>query len=82
MGLDSHRAPEAQYSWTGTLQAQNAETRCSRTGTLQAQTTNPAADGLAPSAFDPSLQYSTDKVVLFWQLPSYFFAVVHFVVCR
>ena len=26
----------------------------------------------APSAFDPSLEYSTDNVVLFWQPPSYF----------
>ena len=24
------------------------------------------------TAFDPSLEYSTDKVVLFWQPPSYF----------
>ena len=31
-----------------------------------------ASDGLAPSAFDPSLNYSTDKIVLFWQPPSYF----------
>ena len=26
-----------------------------------------ASDGLAPSAFDPCLEYSTDNVVLFWQ---------------
>ena len=30
------------------------------------------SDGLAPSAYDPSLEYSTDNVVLFWQPPSYF----------
>ena len=52
VGPDSHRDPEA---W------------CSRTGTLQAQIPNTASDGLAPSAFDPSLEYSTDNVVLFWQ---------------
>ena len=27
---------------------------------------------MAPSAFDPSLEHSTDNVVLFWQPPSYF----------
>ena len=27
---------------------------------------------LAPAAFNPSLEYSTDNVVLFWQPPSYF----------
>ena len=57
VGPDSHRAPEA---W------------CSRRGTLQAQIPNTASDGLAPSAFGPSLEYSTDNVVLFWQPPSYF----------
>ena len=41
-----------------------------------------ASDGLAPSTFDPSLDYSTDKVVVFWQPPSFFLAVVFFVVCR
>ena len=43
-----------------------------RTGTLQAQISNTASDGLAPSAFNPSLEYSTDNVVLFWQPQSYF----------
>ena len=57
MGSDSHRAPEA---W------------CSRAGTLQAQIPNTTSNGLAPSAFDPSLEYSTDILVLFWQPPSYF----------
>ena len=38
-----------------------------RTGTLQAQIPSTASDGLAPSAFDPSLEYSTDNVVLLWQ---------------
>ena len=33
---------------------------------------NTASDGLAPSTFDPSLEYSADKVVLFWQPPSFF----------
>ena len=41
-------------------------------GTLQAQIPNTASDGLVPSAFDSSLEYSTDNVVLFWQPPSYF----------
>ena len=57
VGSDSHRAAEA---W------------CSRTGTLQAQIINTDSDGLAPSAFDPSLEYSTEQVMLFWQPPSYF----------
>ena len=30
------------------------------------------ADPNSNTAFDPSLEYSTDKVVLFWQAPSYF----------
>ena len=33
---------------------------------------NTASDGLAPSTFDPSVEYSTDKVVLFWQPPPFF----------
>ena len=33
---------------------------------------NTASDGLAPSTFDPSLEYSADKLVLFWQPPSFF----------
>ena len=57
MGPDSHRDPEA---W------------CSRAGTLQAQIPSTASDGLAPSAFDPSLEYSADNVGLFWQPPPYF----------
>ena len=87
MGLGSNRTPDARCSRTAALQAQTAETRCSRTVTLQAQTaearchwtgtlqthtTKTAFDGLAPSAFDPFLEYSTGKVVLFWQPPSYF----------
>ena len=30
------------------------------------------ADPKSNTAFDPSLEYSTDKVVFFWQPPSYF----------
>ena len=41
-------------------------------GDIAAQTTNTAPHRLAPPACDPSLEYSTDKVVLFWQPPSYF----------
>ena len=82
VGPVSHRDPEAWCSRTGTLrdrtaeawcsrkgtlQARTAEAWCSRTGTLQAQIPSTASDGLAPSAFDPSLEYSTDNVVLFWQ---------------
>ena len=44
-----------------------AEAWCSLTGTLQAQIPSTASDGLAPSAFDLSLEYSTDNVVLVWQ---------------
>ena len=33
---------------------------------------NTASDRLAPSTFDHSLEYSTDKVVLFWRPPSFF----------
>ena len=40
-------------------------------GTLQAHMPNTTADGLATSTFDPSLEYSTEKVVLFWQPPSF-----------
>ena len=72
MGLDTHRDPEAWCSRTRTLQARRAEAWCSRTGTLQAQIPNTASDGLAPSAFDPSFEYSTDNMVLFWQPPPYF----------
>ena len=32
---------------------------------------NTASDGLAPS-FDPSLEYSTDEVVSFWEPLSFF----------
>ena len=38
---------------------------------MQAQIPNTVSDGLVPSAFDPSLEYITDKVALFWQPPSY-----------
>ena len=48
------------------IQARAAEAWCSRTGTLQIQISSTASDGLAQSAFDPSLEYSTDNV-LFWQ---------------
>ena len=72
MGPDSHRDPEAWCSRTGTSQARTAEAWCSLTGTLQAQILSTASDGLAPSVFDPCLEYSTDNVVLFWQFPSYF----------
>ena len=42
------------------------EAWCSRTGTLH--TSGPNSN----TAVDLSLEYSTDKVVLFWQPPSYF----------
>ena len=58
---------EAWCSRKGTLQARAAEAWRSRTGTLQAQIPSTASDGLAPSAFGPSLEYSTHNVVLFWQ---------------
>ena len=72
VGPDSDRDLEAWCSRTRTLQARAAEAWCSRTGTLQAQIPHTASDWLAPSAFDPSLEYSTANVVLFWQPPSYF----------
>ena len=72
MRPDSHRDPEAWCSRTGTIQARTAEAWWSRAGTLQIQIPNTASDGLAPAAFDPSLEYSTDNVVLFWHTPSYF----------
>ena len=71
MGPDSHRDPEAWCSRTGKLQARTAEVWCPRTGTLQDQIPSTASDGLASSAFDPSLEYSRDYVVLFWQPLSY-----------
>ena len=39
---------------------------------MHTQIPNTASEGLAPSVFDPSLEYPTDNVVLFWQPPSYF----------
>ena len=66
------RTAEARCSRTGTSQARTAEAWCSRTGTSQVKIPNTDSDGLAPSAFDSSLEYSTDNVVLFWQPPSYF----------
>ena len=60
MRPDSNRSPEA---------------RCSRVGRLQAQTTNTASDGRAPSAFDPSREYSKDEAAPFWQ-PQHILAVV------
>ena len=75
------RTAEPWCSRTGTLHDKTAEAWCSRTGTLQAQIPSTASDGLASSAFDLSLEYSTDNVVLFWQ-PRPTFAVVAFVVYR
>ena len=72
MGSDSYLAPEAPRSWTGTMPAKTAEARCSWTGTMQAQNTHTTPNGLAPSALDPSREYSTDNMVLFSQPPSYF----------
>ena len=74
------RTAEAWCSQTGTLQDRTAEAWCSRKGALQAQILSTASDGLDSSAFDLSLEYSTDNVV-FWQ-PRPIFAVVAFVVYR
>ena len=41
-------------------------------GDMQAQIPNTTPKGLVPSAFHPSLEYSTDNVMLFWQPPFYF----------
>ena len=65
------RTAEGWCSRTGTLQDRTAEAWCSRKGTLQtlaaeAWCSRTASDGLTPSAFDPSLEYPTDNVVLFW----------------
>ena len=35
-------------------------------GDITGPDSSTASDGLAPSAFDPSLEYSTENVVLFW----------------
>ena len=53
------------------LPAQSAENWCSQTGTSKAHIPNTGSDELAPSTFNPPLEYSTDKVVLFWQSPSF-----------
>ena len=82
MGLDSRRVAEAGRSQKGTLQAQPAKGWCSQTGTLQDHIPNTTSDGLATDFLPSFLEYSIDKVVLFWQTPSHFFAVVSFVVCR
>ena len=58
VGTDSSRAPEVQSSPRRTL--------------LTPQTPIAAAGGSTPSVFDPTLEYSTEKVVLFWQPPSCF----------
>ena len=78
-----HFRPE-RPTWcsrTRTLHDKTAKAWCSRTGTLQAQIPSTASDGLASSAIDPSLEYSTENVVLFWQ-PRPIFAVVAFVIYR
>ena len=72
VGSGSRRAPEAGRSQTGTLQAQSAGDWYPQTRTLQAHRPTTASDGLAPSTFGPSPEYSTDKVVLSWQPPSFF----------
>ena len=72
MGPDSPRAPEAWCPRTRTLQARTATAWCPRSGTLQVQINSTASYELAPSAFDPSLEYSTENVVLFWHSPSSF----------
>ena len=51
----------------GDITGPNCRGLVSRTGTLQAQIPSTTSDGLVPSASDPSLEYSTDNVVLFWQ---------------
>ena len=56
----------------GDITGPSGQAWCSRTGTLQAQIPSTASDGLAPSAFDLSLEYTTDNVVLFRQPPSSF----------
>ena len=66
-GTLQDRTAEAWCSRMGTFRAQVAEALYSRTGTLQAHIASTASDRLAPSVFDPSLEYSTDNVVLFWQ---------------
>ena len=71
VGPESHRDPETWCPRTGTLQAKPPEAWCSRTGTSQAKIPSTASYGLEGSAFDLSLKYSTDNVVLFWHPPSY-----------
>ena len=44
--------------------------QCSQNSTLPAPQI--LTDGLAPSAFDPQLEYITEQVVLFWQPPTCF----------
>ena len=58
VGSDSSRAPGAQCSQRSTLPPPHTATA--------------ATDGSAPSAFDPTLEYSTEQAVLFWQPPSSF----------
>ena len=72
MGSGSRRALEVGRSQTGTLQARSAEDKRSQAGTLQAHTPITGSDGFAMSTFHPPLEYSTDKVVLFWQPVSFF----------
>ena len=60
-GSDSRHLPEVWCSRERTTRAQSAEAWCSRTETLHAKNFN--------TACNPSLEYSTDKVALFWQPP-------------
>ena len=52
------------------LDSSRTRAQGSQNGALPAPQT--IIDGSAPSVFDPTLEYSTEQVVLFWQSPSYF----------
>ena len=58
MEPDSPRAPGAQCSQISTLP--------------HTHTATAATDDSAPSVFGSTLEYSTERVVLFWQPPSYY----------
>ena len=53
----------------GDITARTAEAWCFRKGTLQAQIPSTASDGWAPSAFDLSLEHSTDNVLFLQPRP-------------
>ena len=56
----------------GSLRTQGAQYSQRSTLPAKTHTVSSAPGDSAPSVFDPTLEYSTERVVLFWQPPFYF----------